>query len=229
MLTVKIFGYAKDQLALIASNYINTRAIQFDIDEIYLDARLTLTNLGESEECFNSITSDILLEVRDNLYGQGDVTLGEMAIEYLNYHSKKLAIAESLTGGLISNAIVEIDGASKVLFESLVTYDNDSKIKRLGVSRYTIERHGAVSYECAHEMAHGLLKSLDVDVALSTTGIAGPTGGSAEKPIGLTYICVADRTGSKVYDHIFEGDRKSIRNQAANTALFYLINKLKTK
>lgn len=224
---VKIFGYTKSQLEEIVRGYIKSRLIDCSIIEECLDSSLVLTNNGEEDRIFNSITSDILCEIKDNIYGEGNTTLGQMAIEYLSYHKKKLAIAESLTGGLISDALVEIDGASAVLYESLVTYSNESKIKRLGVSRFTLDSHGAVSYECAYEMANGLLKNLDVDFAVSSTGIAGPSGGSDLKPVGLTYICIAERHGSKVYNHIFQGDRNSIRLQAANTALFYIINKLK--
>lgn len=227
--TVKIFGYTKEQLFLITKNIIGGKEIDCEICENYLDAALTLTNINVEEKLFNSITSDILSEVKDNLYADSDVTLGQMAIEYLTYCHKKLAVAESLTGGLIGNALIEISGASEVLYEDLITYSNESKIKRLGVSRYTLDSQGAVSYECAYEMAAGLLKTLEVDLAIATTGIAGPTGGSDIKPVGLTYICIADRHDSKVYNHCFTGDRNSIRMQAANTALFYIINKLKNR
>jgi len=224
---VKVFGYTGEQLELLSKEIIGGKNISVQVTEKSLDSLMVLENSGEDERTFNFITSDILREVKDNLYGEGDVTLGQMAVEYLKLRQKKLAVAESLTGGLIADYIVRINGASEVLYEDIVTYSNESKIRRLGVSRFTIESHGAVSYECAYEMAAGLLKNPDIDISISTTGIAGPTGGSADKPIGLTYICVADKYGSKVYNHIFKGDRNSIREQAANTALFYIINKIK--
>ncbi len=226
---VKVFGYKKEQLELIGRHIIASKNLELYVNEKHLDASLHIINNGEDDRTFNCVTADILQEIRDNVYGEGDVTLGERAIEYLKFHKKQLAVAESLTGGLIANSLIEVSGASEVLYEDLVTYSNESKIKRLGVSRYTIDNYGAVSYECAYEMATGLLKNLDIDIALSTTGIAGPTGGSDIKPVGLTYICIADRYESKVYNHCFEGSRNEIRMQAANTALFYIINKIKNR
>ncbi|MGI6701581.1 MAG: nicotinamide-nucleotide amidohydrolase family protein [Christensenellales bacterium] len=224
---VKIFGYTADQLRQITSDIIGSRAVTVEIDENNLDSSLTIAGAGCDEREYNFVTSDILREVKDNLYGEGDATLGKMAVEYLSVRNKKLAVAESVTGGLIADKIVSVSGASSVFIEGLVTYSNESKIKRLNVMRFTLESHGAVSYECAHEMASGLMKNPQSDIALATTGIAGPSGGRVGKPVGLTYICVMDRYGDKVYNHIFTGERNSIREQAANTALFYLINKLK--
>lgn len=224
---VKVFGYTGEQLKSLAKEFIGGSKIAAEVSEIYLDASLSLTNQGEDERRFTAVTSDLLRSIKDNVYGEDCDTLGKRAIDYLTFKDKKLAVAESLTGGLIGDAIVAHEGASAALYEDLVTYSNESKIKRLGVSRFTLDTHGAVSYECAYEMANGLLKNMDVDIALSTTGIAGPSGASAAKPLGLTYIGVADRTGTKVYDHVFEGDRNTVRILAANTALFYLIDKLK--
>lgn len=226
---VKAFGYTRDQLESLCSSHIGSKNIGYSVSEQFLDAHLVIINQGEDERVFNSVSSDILVDIKDNLYGEGNATLGQMVIEYLKFHKYKLSIAESLTGGLISSAIVEVSGASEVLHESLVTYSNESKIKRLNVSRFTLESYGAVSYECAHEMAEGLLKNRDIDIAVSVTGIAGPSGGTDIKPVGLTYICVSDRNGFKVYNHCFTGDRTSIRMQAANCALFYIIYRLKNR
>lgn len=227
MVSVKVFGYTEKQLAQLAREIFGGKSISVNIYEDCLDSKIDIINESENEDVFESLRADFLSEIRYNLYGDGDATLSELALEYLNLKKKRLSIAESITGGMISSMLIDNSGASDVIFESLVTYSNESKIKRLGVSRYTIDSNGAVSYECAYEMAKGLLKILDTDIAISTTGIAGPTGGSVEKPIGLTYICVADRHSFKVYDHIYQGDRNSIRKQAANTALFYIIDKLK--
>lgn len=226
---VKVFGYTSVQIETLINSITSSNLIDVNISEKYLDAKLEIENLGLSEVEFNKITSEIFLNIKDNMYCEGDKSLGQMVIEYLNFTGKRLAVAESLTGGMISDSIVKVDGASRVFNEGIVTYSNDSKIKRLGVSRYTIESNGAVSFECAYEMANGLLKNLNTDIAVSTTGIAGPTGGSKEKPVGLVYMSIADRVDTKVYNHCFKGDRETVRHLATNTALFYLINRLKNR
>lgn len=227
MVSVKVFGYTHKQLTQLAQEVFGGKGIRVDIKEDCLDCKIDIINESECDNVFESLRADFLSEVRYNLYGDEGATLSATAIEYLKLKNKRLSIAESITGGMISSLLIDNNRASDVIFESLITYSNESKIKRLGVSRYTIDSNGAVSYECAYEMAKGLLKILDTDIAVSVTGIAGPTGGSTEKPIGLTYICVADRQSFKVYNHVYQGDRNSIRRQAANTALFYIIDKLK--
>lgn len=129
----------------------------------------------------------------------------------------KIAFAESCTGGMIASAVVDIPDASKVLYEGVVTYSNEAKEARLGVSRKTLERFGAVSEETAREMAEGLLKNADIGVA--TTGIAGPSGGTPEKPVGLVYIAIAGKGGTVVIKNNFRGDRSSVRRQTRNKAL----------
>jgi PncC family amidohydrolase len=110
---------------------------------------------------------------------------------------KKLTVAttESCTGGLLSSKLTDISGSSAFIHLNLVTYSNEAKHKMLGVRNETLENYGAVSEECAYEMASGLMKLTKADICISTTGIAGPTGGSAEKPIGLMYssICTKDK------------------------------------
>jgi len=138
----------------------------------------------------------------------------------------RLSVAESLTGGVVCSALIGVDGISKFFHEGIVAYSNESKIARLKVSLESLMRYGAVSEKIAAEMAEGLLS--DADVAVSTTGIAGSGGGSAEKPIGLTYIAVADSKSTEVFRYIFEGGRNEVREQAAHTALQILLKKLQT-
>jgi nicotinamide-nucleotide amidase len=126
-----------------------------------------------------------------------------------------LAVAESCTGGLISHRLTEVPGISEVLLESLVTYSNESKVKRLGVDPALIERHGAVSEEVARAMALGAARTSGAEVGLAVTGIAGPGGGSERKPVGLCYMAVNGRVESKV----FVGDRSHVKDRAAGYAL----------
>lgn len=136
----------------------------------------------------------------------------------------KLVTAESCTGGLISAAITEIAGSSDIFDRGFVTYSNEAKIAMLGVSPITLETYGAVSEQTAGEMAKGALKNSLGDVAISVTGIAGPTGGTADKPVGLVYIGVSNKIETRVFKHMFKGNRNEVRGQTVDVALKHLNN-----
>ena len=135
-----------------------------------------------------------------------------------------LATAESCTGGLVAAAISEIPGSSAVLDRGFVTYSNEAKQQMLGVTPATIDVYGAVSMECAEEMAKGALAHASVDLAISITGIAGPTGAVAGKPIGLVYFCAASRSGRVIVHDRKYGDigRAKVRHQSVLQALSML-------
>lgn len=119
--------------------------------------------------------------------------------KYLLRNALKLSTAESCTGGLVSSRMTDISGSSAYIFENIVTYANDAKIKYLSVNPETIEKYGVVSSEVALEMSKGLLKNLNCTIALSTTGIAGPLGATDVKPVGLVYIGIANEHVQKTY------------------------------
>jgi len=131
----------------------------------------------------------------------------------------KITTAESCTGGLIAKLLTDISGASNFFDIGFVTYSNDAKIKMLGVKPKTLESFGAVSAETAREMCEGALKKSDADIAVSVTGIAGPTGGSGQKPVGLVYIGICGSRGTAAEKFLFKGARDEIRNAAARKAL----------
>ena len=143
----------------------------------------------------------------------------EEIVRGLVSRKQSVGVAESCTGGLVSSVLVDVPGASACFCEGYVTYSNEAKEKNLGVSHGTLERFGAVSEETAAEMAEGVRKRADADYGVATTGIAGPDGGSAEKPVGLVYIGCASAAGTRVERHIFSGDRREVRTQAAARAL----------
>ena len=140
--------------------------------------------------------------------------------------AKKLMIAtaESCTGGLIAGALTDIAGSSDVVERGFVTYSNRAKTEMLGVPAILIETHGAVSAEVACAMATGALDHAPVELAVAVTGIAGPGGGSAEKPVGLVHFGIA-RKGKQVHDehHVFPGDRSGISRAAVERALELLL------
>lgn len=138
-------------------------------------------------------------------------TLGSMGLT--------LACAESCTGGMIGAAMTDMPGSSSVFLGSAVVYSNDAKEKVLGVRHRTLLDHGAVSAETASEMVRGAMRIYGSDTAIAVTGIAGPGGATAEKPVGLVYIAVADGPRVVVSKNNFGGDRASVRTQTRDTAL----------
>ncbi len=170
---------------------------------------------------------DEVLELLDDcIYNDRDISLAETLVRFLKRNQLVMSAAESCTGGLLAHRIVEVAGASEVFYEGLVTYSNHSKMSRLGVNPITLEQYGAVSQETALEMANGLLNEF-IDIGVSATGIAGPGGGSAEKPVGLVYIGIAGRNSCDTVRNVFDGDRNYIRECATNTALFYTLQHIK--
>ncbi|HZE96551.1 MAG TPA: CinA family nicotinamide mononucleotide deamidase-related protein [Planctomycetota bacterium] len=144
-----------------------------------------------------------------------DAELHEVVVRELIARKTTLAVAESCTGGLIAHRLTEVPGVSEVLLESVVTYSNASKVKRLGVDPALIGEHGAVSEPVARAMARGVARTSGAQIGVAVTGIAGPGGGSGRKPVGLCYMAVGDRVESKV----FSGDRSNVKERAAGYAL----------
>jgi len=137
----------------------------------------------------------------------------------LRSRKKKLAIAESCTGGYLSHLITSVSGSSDYFMGGIIAYDNQIKIKELGVRTYTLKKYGAVSAECAGEMAIGITKRMKTDLALAVTGIAGPTGGVKGKPVGTVYIAFVAKNELLVERFSFKGNRKRVIEQSAHKAL----------
>lgn len=143
-------------------------------------------------------------------------------IDELRRRKLAVATAESCTGGMLAAALTDVPGSSDVFGWGLVTYSNEAKAQLLGVSRDTLAEFGAVSLQTAREMASGLLRVSGADIALATTGIAGPGGGSAEKPVGLVYIACGDEDDLQVKRCLFSGGRDAVRRQTVAEALLML-------
>ncbi len=138
--------------------------------------------------------------------------------------SLMLVAAESCTGGMIAAAMTDRAGSSAVFERGFVTYSNDAKKELLDVSKETLAEHGAVSAQVALEMVKGALTHSRAEIAVSVTGIAGPTGGTDAKPVGLVYIAFGDKGGTReVREHHFTGDRASIRAQTTEVALKHVL------
>jgi nicotinamide-nucleotide amidase len=162
----------------------------------------------------------ILEKLPTQIVSRDNRTLEQVIVENLTSSGKKLALAESCTGGFIANRITNIPGASAVFVAGFVTYANEVKSAAVGVKPALIAEHGAVSREVAAAMSEGALHATDADFALSTTGIAGPGGGSDAKPVGTVFIALATREGeTKVEHHKFSTDRETFKWLVSQAAL----------
>lgn len=149
--------------------------------------------------------------------------ISEAVLELYRQRGQMLATAESCTGGLVAGALTDVAGSSDVVERGFVTYSNEAKNQMLGVPMNLIETHGAVSEPVARAMAEGAVANSGADVAVSITGVAGPGGGTAEKPVGLVHFATAEAGETTHADHrIFDGDRAAVRAQAVDHALSLL-------
>ncbi|WP_313126996.1 competence/damage-inducible protein A [Proteiniclasticum ruminis] len=188
---------------------------------------LRITARAKTEEEARMMISPVEEEIRrrigEYIYGIDEDTLEDVIGRELVSHNKSIAIAESVTGGMIASRLLSFEGGmSKVLNEAFVTYSDESKMKYLGVKEETLRSYGAVSEETAKEMAQGLHEATGSEVCLVTTGIAGPTGGSEEKPVGLVYIGIYLDGAVHVWKRYFTGGRERIRIRTTIAALDYL-------
>ena len=179
----------------------------------------------ENKKNVAKIVKKLYNRISEFIIGEDDDRIENTIYECLNSGEKPLTIstAESCTGGMIASKLIEVPGISTNFIEGIVSYSNEAKIKRLKVKKETLEKYGAVSEEVAREMLAGL----KTDVGISTTGIAGPDGGTKDKPVGLVYIGIKVKDEVKVFRRELKGDRNKIRQRAMMHALYNLLKILK--
>jgi nicotinamide-nucleotide amidase len=166
------------------------------------------------------ICKSLFLQTESAIVGKTLFEIAHLLGDCLRSKGKVVATAESCTGGWIAQCITEIPGSSAWFDRGFVTYSNSAKIQMLGVKSATLETYGAVSAEAVDEMVMGTLAGSNADVAIAVTGIAGPEGGTDEKPVGTVFIAWADRDGSiKVEKYLFLGNRHQIRAQTVQSAI----------
>jgi len=221
--TFKIFGLSqKDVEKRLEKLNRNVLRKQTTVN---LDTKLVLMFAAKTPK---AIINDALKTVNEvfseNIYATSDKTIAQTVVELLKNIGQTLSTAESMTGGLIASSIVDVPGASSVLYEGAVTYSIQSKCKRLDINPHFIDEYGVISQQVAQSMAVGLLKN-GSNIAVSITGNAGPTSEDGQ-PVGLCYIGIATERNVAVYKNNFMGDRNAIRAQAANMALFLALKTL---
>jgi nicotinamide-nucleotide amidase len=226
--TLRTTGIAESAIAeLLGQNFLGEPGTELgSLPLAYLpgvagvDLRVTAKGLPRARA--EKLVKEAILKLRSRVsayaYGEDDADLAAVVLERLRSLGLKLAVAESCTGGMLGERITSIPGSSDVFLGGIIAYHNDVKVKALGVRVEDIERHGAVSEPVALQMASGVRERTGADVGVSVTGIAGPGGGTPDKPVGLVWISV-DVTDAKARRfHVF-GDRAEIRQRAAQAAL----------
>jgi len=187
------------------------------------------SNREEAQKNLQKAQDEVSSRLRDYIFAYGEQTLEEVIAGLLTAKKLTIAVAESCTGGLITNRLTDVSGSSVYLERGLVTYSNAAKISMLGVPAQIIEKHGAVSEETARLMAEGVRKLAGTTLGLSSTGIAGPTGGTKEKPVGTVYLAVADAQKTICRHYTFRWDRKRNKEVFSEAALFLLKNFCETQ
>jgi len=186
---------------------------------ITLEIVATAVGQGEAEEMVVAEEAALREILGSLVYGIDDQSLAEVVGQRLAELGRTLAVAESCTGGLLAKLITDAPGASRYFAGGWIAYSNEIKTRQLGVPQALIDAHGAVSEQVAAAMAEGARHKAGADIALAITGIAGPTGASEQKPVGLVYIAVSDQKGTDTPRYVFPQDRSSVRLRAAQTAL----------
>lgn len=190
--------------------------------EVKLRITAKASSKQEAEELIQPVQSEIEKRLGNTVYGYDEDTMETVVLNLLRAKNLKLALAESCTGGHISNLITDIPGASDVFLESCVTYSNEAKVARLGVLPYTLQRYGAVSHQTAMEMAEGIRKTSGADIGAAITGIAGPGGGTDQKPVGLVYMAIAGMDDTETRELRLGGSRLRIKHSSALQLLNWL-------
>ncbi|HEX7231170.1 MAG TPA: nicotinamide-nucleotide amidohydrolase family protein, partial [Candidatus Binatia bacterium] len=220
----KIYGLTESKLDELVKPVGLEPAIKLSFRAHYPDLTLGViaTGGGEAQRHFIEACKKIRLILGSHIYAEGDITLEERVGQLLLERRQTLALAESCTGGLISHRITRIAGSSAYYLGGATSYANEIKMKLLGVRSATLEKHGAVSQETALEMSRGIRDRTGADFGLSVTGIAGPSGGTPEKPVGTVWISIAQAKDHQARLFRFYGDRERIILATSQAALNWL-------
>ncbi len=212
-----------EAIAPVYSKYKNVQTgVLFNKSEVEIHLTAQAENEREADKINAELAEKIVEKLGIAVFSTEGEEMEEVVGRLLAENKKTLSVAESCTGGLIGERLTDISGSSAYFIEGVVAYANEAKIRALAVAPELIEKHGAVSKEVAEAMAKGMRERAGTDYAISVTGIAGPTGGSQEKPVGTVFIGFADETRVKSLHIVLPGDRYLIRWRASQAALDYL-------
>ncbi len=232
--TIKTFGFSEAAVdERLADVNFDALGVSVGFYPVFPENHLVLIARSDSREQaqknLQQAQDEVDLRLGDCIFSYGEQTLEEIIGAILMEKKLTLAVAESCTGGLIAHRLTDVSGSSAYFERGLVTYSNPSKIQMLGVSADVIEKQGAVSEETARLMAEGVRRLSGCDLGLSSTGIAGPSGGTKEKPVGTVFIALSDGRQTICRHHSFRWDRKRNKQVSAETALMMLKNYLQER
>lgn len=222
--TLRFYGIGESSLENAIIDIINEQSNP-TVAPYAKDTEVTLriTAKAISEEVAMDLINPVIDKIEDRvgqyIYSQGESTLEDTVAEMLVNKNLTISVAESCTGGMVSSNLINYPGISSVFMEGCITYSNEAKMKSLGVKKETLDKFGAVSEETAREMAEGIARRYNTNIGISTTGIAGPEGGTKEKPVGLVYFGIYINGKTKAKRYIFNGSRQQVRLRATKTIL----------
>lgn len=220
-------GVMAEEIKDIIDNNTNPTVAPYSKEsEVILRITAKCSNENQAIKLIEPIENQIRQRLGNNIYGDGDTSLEAVLGKLLIDRNLTISTAESCTGGLIASKLVNYPGISSVFMEGAVTYTNEAKMNRINVKKETLDKFGAVSEETAFEMAEGIAKTSGTNIGLSTTGIAGPSGGTEEKPVGLVYIGLYINGTTKVKKLLCSGNREMIRLRSTISALDFLRREL---
>jgi len=194
--------------------------------EIQLHLKTHAASLQAAQQVVDKLVVEIEEELGDSVFSDNGDSLEQIVGYYLQMRNATLAVAESCTGGLVAERITSVSGSSRYFLGGAVVYSNALKTAFADVPEALIEKHGAVSGEVAIALAEGIRKRCGATLGIGITGVAGPTGGTAEKPVGLVFHALSSERGTEVIERKFPGDRKRVRAFASQQALDMVRRKL---
>jgi competence/damage-inducible protein cinA C-terminal domain len=233
--TINLYGISEVQAKDVLEDIIKKKEADIKILTKEGEVQIVVSASADTEDEAKAVIKPVSREIKkrfpDSALAVNDkknLSLEKKLVKLLEKNDFSISTAESCTGGLLSARIINVPGASEVFKEGMVTYTNKSKRKRLDVSKSTLKKYGAVSKQTAKEMAAGIAFNSDSDAALSITGIAGPDGGTEEKPVGLVYIGLYVKGKILAEEFHFSGNRQEIREQSVEAALVMLTKYLES-
>lgn len=213
------YGIAESLLYEAVREFFTEEGIYYEFLVKDYGILIRLQSKMSNKNKVEKIVKKIYNKIGEFIFGEDNDRLEKKVVELLKKLNMNISTAESCTGGMLASKLIDVPGISEVFYEGVVSYSNEAKINRLGVRKEILDKYGAVSEEVAKEMVMGLT----TDVALSTTGIAGPDGGSEEKPVGLVYMGIRIKDKIYVEKRVFRGDRNKVRERTVSHTLFTLI------
>lgn len=229
--TLRMIGIPEGTMADMVSSYLDlenpTVAPYAKDNDVILRITAKARDINTGKKILEPVEKQIRGILGEFIYGEDEDTIEDVFGAYLVENDIKTATAESCTGGLLAGRIINYPGISKVFGEGYITYSNEAKVKNLGVSEKTLAEFGAVSKETAMEMAQGAALKSGADLGISTTGIAGPAGGTPDKIVGLVYVGLYYNGIVKYKELKLSGNRQKVRSRAVNEALSFAYKEIK--